>query len=120
VQKLKPFHSVGAWYPVTYHDNSACHLGRRIRPENRRRGSGVRDNPLPRMRKSQLEAALAMPVLGFYRVTFTHRRDSRAVLRIDLDVGDGEHPVVARAEEHLATLGIDIAQWHVTELVELA
>jgi hypothetical protein len=60
-----------------------------------------------------------MPVLGFYKVRFAHEADSHAELVIALAVGDGEHPVVARAQERLTTLGIDTGQWKLVEVVEL-
>jgi hypothetical protein len=62
-----------------------------------------------------------MPVLGFYRVTFTHDTNEAAQMSIELEVGDGEHPPSDRARERLVAMGVDMRPWseqHVEELPE--
>lgn len=54
-----------------------------------------------------------MPVLGYYAVEFRRKDDHKARVEVELPVGDGEHPAVDRAKEHLVSIGYDIDEWEV-------
>jgi hypothetical protein len=60
-----------------------------------------------------------MPVLGFYRVTFTHDRNKAVQMSIELAVGDGDHPPSDRARERLVAMGIDMSPWSEHDVEEL-
>lgn len=54
-----------------------------------------------------------MPVLGFYAVTFMRKDNQKARVEVELPVGDGEHPPVDRAREHLVSIGYEMDDWEI-------